>query len=258
MHHGPWNETEIWWVCTFMITEIPQTVASPVKHTSNHGQHLYLQFLPFFAQELHMPTAEESDHCGSGSDLITLQWIQHYSVTHGWYFGLAPVSLWSNCLSACFKKQAKDAKSIFSPVQELAKSMFYIIRNLSPSGHIYFNYHQLCKIHNFLQHQVLQGAQWDQALQWTQSLPAEYFRSLLSPVVDRVCTQGSWQGWRERQSPHNLHLSSFIQEMAPFILINATYRLINLQTTVGSRIWLPGERSDTFFIALEVQMEYRI
>lgn len=39
MHHGPWNETEIRWVCTFIPIEIPQIVASPVKHTRNHGQH---------------------------------------------------------------------------------------------------------------------------------------------------------------------------------------------------------------------------
>lgn len=62
----------------------------------------------------------------------------------------------------------KDAKSILFPVQALAKSMSYIIRNLSPSGHTYFKYyHHLCKIHTVLQHWVLQGAQWDQAPQWT-------------------------------------------------------------------------------------------
>lgn len=95
----------------------------------------------------------------------------------------------------------------------------------------------------------------------TMSLPAEYFESLLSPVVDWVCTQGPWQGWRERQTLHNLHLSSFMQEMAPFIWVSTPCRLITLPTvgrvTVGSGIWLPGEKSDTFLIALEVQREYR-
>lgn len=89
------------------------------------------------------------------------------------------------------------------------------------------------------------------------SLPVEYFGSLLSPVVNWVCTHGSWQGWRERQSPHNLHFSSFVQEMAPFIWINAPCRLIILSTSVDSGIWLPGEKSDAFLIALEVQMKYR-
>lgn len=44
---SPWNETEIRWFCTFLITEIQQTIASPVKHTNNHDQPLRLGPLPF-------------------------------------------------------------------------------------------------------------------------------------------------------------------------------------------------------------------
>lgn len=171
MHHGPWNETEIWWVCIFIIIEIPVTVASPVKHTSNHGQHFYLQSLPFshrnyiYLLQNWVITVDQ--------DLILLSCSESNIIP-----SLAAGTLdlhqchCDQTLPLCLLQKEyleKDAKSIFFPVQAPPKSMSYVIRNLSPSGHTQFKYyHHLWKIHTVLQHRVLQGAQWDQAPQWTQ------------------------------------------------------------------------------------------
>lgn len=115
-------------------------------------------------------------YCRTEWSLWTRIW-SHYPAVNPTLFSRSQLVLWTctsvtviKLLLCLFQKKYldKDAKSIFSPVQALAKSTSYVIRNLSPSGHTYFNYHHLCKIHTFLQHRVLQGAQWDQTPQWTQ------------------------------------------------------------------------------------------
>lgn len=260
MHHNPSNKTEIWCVCTFIIIEIPLTVAFPVKHTSNHGQHFYLQSLPFSHRSY--ICLLQNRVITVVQDLISLPCSESntiQSLTAG-TLDLHQCHC-DQTLPLCLLQKEyleKDAKSILFPVQALAKSMSYIIRNLSPSGHTYFKYyHHLCKIHSLAALGAPGGTVGPSTTMNMMSLPAKYFGSLLSRFVDWVCTQGSWQGWRERLSPHNLHLSSFVQEMAPFIWINAPCRLITLSTTVSSGISLPGEKSDAFLIALEVQMECR-
>lgn len=259
MQHGPWNETEIWWVCISIIIEIPQTVTSPVKHTGNHGQHLYLQSLPFSHRNYicllqnRVITVDQdliSLPC-SESNIIQSLTAATLDLHQGHCDQTLPLCL--------FPKEylEKDAKSIFSPAQALAKSMSYVIKNLSPSGHTYFKYyHHLCKIHAVLQHWVLQGAQWDQAPQWTQ---CHCLQNILGHRLAQLLTESAHKGpgkAGERGRAYNLHSSSFMQEMSPFIWVKAPCRLITLPTTVGSGIWLPGEKSDTFLIALEVRREY--
>lgn len=136
MHHGPCNETETRWVCVFTIIEIPQIVASPVKHTSNHGQHLSLQSLPFsnrnytYLLQTRVITADQGLISLPCSESNIIQ-----SLTAG-TLDLDQCHCDHTLLLCLFQKEylEKDARSIFSPVQALAKSMSLVIRNLSPSG----------------------------------------------------------------------------------------------------------------------------
>lgn len=105
MQHGPWNETEIWWVCISIIIEIPQTVTSPVKHTSNHDQHLYLQ-------SCHFHTGITYAYCRTEWSPWTRIWSHYYPAANPTLFSHSRLLLWTCtrvtviklCLSACFQK----------------------------------------------------------------------------------------------------------------------------------------------------------